>query len=198
MSQLLSAELIARWRNGEQNAATILFDRYFDRLIALARKHLSPRLAGRLDPQDVAQSALRCFFAGIQDERFVHTHAGDTWRLLAALAVNRCRRQVERHTRGKRDVGREETMPKGSGSFTLVPREAEEPSPEEAAALAEEVELTLGQLAPLPRQMLELWLQGKDWEEISTATQRSQRTVRRTLEQIRKQLERRLLADNEP
>jgi hypothetical protein len=37
--------------------------------------------------------------------------------------------------------------------------------------------------------MLELRLQGYDWAEIATATQRTQRTVRRVLERIKEQLQ---------
>src|SRR5262249_16649412 len=59
-----SAELLSRWRKGDEEAASALFRRYAEQLIVLARGHLSEKLAHRLDPQDVVQSAYRSFFTG--------------------------------------------------------------------------------------------------------------------------------------
>ena len=59
-----SVELTDRWREGDQQAANLLFRRYSERLIALVRCHLSEKLARRLDPEDVVQSAYRSFFVG--------------------------------------------------------------------------------------------------------------------------------------
>ena len=66
------------------------------------------------------------------------------------------------------------------------------PSPEEAVALADELEWIFGRLASPARQVLELRLQGVQLIEIAHATGRSERTIRRTLAQIRElMLERR-------
>ena len=62
MSESSAHQLLERIREGDEQAATELFDRYVDRLIELARSRLSPKLARRLDPEDVVQSACRSFF----------------------------------------------------------------------------------------------------------------------------------------
>ena len=62
MLECESQQLLERVRSGDKDAAEELFERYVDRLIELARKRLSPRLARRLDPEDIVQSACRSFF----------------------------------------------------------------------------------------------------------------------------------------
>ena len=69
MGESESIKLVAAWREGDQQAATALFERYAKRLIALANSRLSARLAARVDPQDVIQSVYCSFFVGARDNR---------------------------------------------------------------------------------------------------------------------------------
>src|SRR5262249_40685711 len=84
-----SAALVKRWTEGDERAAAELVNRYTGRLLALARSHLSAKLAARLDPEDVVQSAYRSFFADARDDRFVLKRSGDLWRLLAAITLHK-------------------------------------------------------------------------------------------------------------
>ena len=58
--------------------------------------------------------------------------------------------------------------------------------------MIEELGGVLERLDPLQKQIFELALQNKDVDEITIEVQRSARTVRRTLQQIRQDLEDRL------
>src|SRR5262245_5216743 len=69
-TQHRTADLLARWRNGDQQAAAVLFHRYADRLVALAKSRLSARLASRVDPEDVVQSVYRSFFVDARVGRY--------------------------------------------------------------------------------------------------------------------------------
>jgi len=194
---------MARWRTGDQRAADALFERYTERLMAVARSRLSERLAPRVDPEDVVQSAFRSFFVGARDGRYALEQSGDLWRLLVAITLHKLRHQVERHTAGKRAIDREYTPVERwqdgrDGRAAIDPRFlAAEPSPEEAAALADEVEHVMRRLDPLRRRMLELRLQGYLLDEIAVETDRSQRTVRRMLEQLKAYLEERYRVEND-
>ena len=55
-------ELLQRFQNGEQLAATALYLRDAPRLLALAESRRSPGLAHRLDSEDIVQSVFRRFF----------------------------------------------------------------------------------------------------------------------------------------
>src|SRR5436305_1291848 len=92
-----AAALVARWRAGDQQAAAELFRRYADRLIALARSRLSARLARRIDPEDVVQSAYRSFFGDTRAGRYDVGRAGDLWQLLVTITLHKVQLQVKRN-----------------------------------------------------------------------------------------------------
>lgn len=183
-----SVELLARWRDGDQSAAAELVARYSERLLAVVRGRLSEKLARRLDPEDVLQSAYRSFFAGARDDRYVLAKAGDLWALLVAITLHKLHHQVARHTAGRRSVEAEEAA-------DLVDRHGErlarQPSPDEAAAVVDELRWLMAGLTVQARTVLEMRLQGADVAEIAAATQRSERLVRRVLSQVREKLEQR-------
>src|SRR4051794_25432309 len=64
-----SLVLLERFRAGDDLAAAEIFDRYFQRLTALARIRLSARIARRTDPEDVVLSAFRSFFVDARGGR---------------------------------------------------------------------------------------------------------------------------------
>lgn len=189
-----TSELVARWRAGDEEGADALFSRYAQRLIALARSRLSPKLARRMDPEDVVQSAYRSFFVGAREGRYFFRRSGDLWRLLVAITLHKLHHQIERHTAGKRTVDREETFGSGSGLYNaLAATAAPEASPFEALALVDELHEMMARLEPSQRRVLEMRLQGNSVTEIAVETDRSERTVRRVLEKLRHELERRLV-----
>jgi RNA polymerase sigma-70 factor (ECF subfamily) len=180
-----SGDLVARCRRGDQQAAAALFRRYAGRLVALARSELSSKLSRRIDPEDVVHSAYRSFFSNIQDGRYDLERGGDLWRLLVRITLHKLSTQVRRHSRQKRSARHEITF--GSEDSLLgisANLLAHEPSPAEAVTLADHLEQTMRRLNPGQRRVLELRLQGYKLEEIASALQRSERTVRRMLEEI--------------
>jgi RNA polymerase sigma-70 factor, ECF subfamily len=191
MTTAASTELLARWQGGDQEAARLLFRRYAEGLIALAQDHLPRRLSRRLDAEDVVQSAFRDFFAATRQRAYTLERSGDLWHLLATITLNRLRLRVEHHSARRRSVGRESDA---AGDPAAVPEApAVGPSAQDAAALADELEQILRGLDPLKRLVLELRLQDYTLDEIAARACRSERTVRRTLEQIKQAMERRAL-----
>src|SRR5947208_145401 len=107
MHDLASAELLARVQEGSEQAAEELFQRFAERLIAVAGKHLSSRMTRRVDPEDVVQSAYRSFFRKARKGGYTVHRSGELWRLLVGITLHKLHHQVERHTAGKRAIGRE-------------------------------------------------------------------------------------------
>ncbi|MBL8797794.1 MAG: sigma-70 family RNA polymerase sigma factor [Planctomycetia bacterium] len=183
-------DLIERWRNGDQQAATELFERYARQLIGLAASRLSTRVAQRVDPEDVVHSAYRSFFAAAQAGRYDLERGGDLWSLLVSITLHKLHHQVRWNSAAKRAVGRERPLDAERGPHGLSAQLlARQPSPIEAVALADEVEQLLQGLDASERQIFELRLQGHNLEEIATAAGRSERTICRVLERIKLQLE---------
>jgi RNA polymerase sigma-70 factor (ECF subfamily) len=185
-----SQDLVARWREGEQEAATELFQRYASRLVALARSQLPAKLARRVDPEDVVQSVYRTFFADAADDRFLFQRGGDLWQLLVAITFHKLHDHIRRHRRDKRATDRDRGFGSEDSLFAMQAHlSSREPAPVEALALLEQVEQVMRRLRPLSRRILELRLQGYNLEEIARATRRSQRSVIRDLNEIRSCLE---------
>ncbi len=181
-------KLMARLRAGSPDAAARVFDRFAGRLVALARRRLDGPLRAKLDAEDVLQSVYRSFFRRCGE---FHLDGWDgLWSLLVLLTVRKCGRQAEHYRAARRDVRREDTpVPGEAGADT---REAvdREPTPEEAAVLAETVEGLLRGLDGRDRAIVTLSLQGYTVAEVSDEVGRTQRTVQRVLERVRKRLER--------
>lgn len=191
--------LLARWRDGDQEAAHELFRRYSERLLALVRSRLSHKISARLDPEDIVQSVYRCFFSNVGQDHVVLERSGDLWRLLVTITMNKVIDQTRRQSAGRRSVERElhgsfADDEFGPGSEVL----ARGPSPEDAAAVLEEVEHVMNSLEPLHRRIVELRLQGHSTAEIANEVQRTERTVRRVLELVRESLGKRLQEGNTP
>jgi RNA polymerase sigma factor (sigma-70 family) len=190
MADAASLQLVARWRTGDQQAASELFHRYSDRLVSLARSGMSAKLSQRIDPEDVVQSVYRSFFLNARDDRFDLQRGGDLWRLLVAITLHKLQDQVERHLAKKRSVKVELSFGHEAALHGIQADVfSRDPSPIEAVGLAEELEQVMCQQLPLHRRILELRLQGHNHEEIAADTRCSQRTVIRVLKRIKQQLE---------
>lgn len=185
-------KLLNRWKDGDQQAATEIFEQYMNRLIGLARNRLSSKMAQRVDPEDVVQSAYRSFFRRASDDQYSFERSSDLWRLLAAITVKKVHGQVEHHTAQKRSFHREEASGSGDddgGFFGVHPEVvSREPSPVEALTVVEELELLMKSLSPEHGQILELRLQEQTIEEIAENVGCSERTVRRVLDRVREKL----------
>ena len=178
------ADLMTRLRAGDEPAAAELFHRFADRLIALARARLDQRLRPKIDPEDVLQSVYRSFFRRHTQGQFELADWDSLWSLLTFLTVRKCGRWGRRFQAERRDIGREVPT---SGGLDLLDRE---PTPDEAAVLAETVEQLLRGLEDRDRAIVTLSLQGYGPAEISARLGRPQRTVFRVLERVNKRLHR--------
>jgi RNA polymerase sigma factor (sigma-70 family) len=185
-----SLVLLERFHSGDDLAATEIFDRYFQRLTALARGRLSPRLARRTDPEDIVLSVYRSFFHDACEGRYTLRRGGDLWRLLAAIAKHKVLRQARSQTAGRRSVEAEVSLERIDEG--RLARSRNDPTPEDAAALADELEQLFALLDPFGRRVCELRLQGLQITEIAEDTGLSERSVRRALARIRS-----LLAERE-
>ena len=187
-----SIRLLDRWKSGDEDAAGEIFNRYVNRLIALAGSRLSKRLKRRIAAEDIVQSAYRSFFRNAKD-RYEIANSGQLWGLLAAITINKVRTQVKHHRTQKRDINAE--MSATTSCYGLAPVDVvRTPNAEDEAALLEAFNKATDEMTPLQRDVFELYLQNQSASEIADHVQRSQRTVRRTIEQIRSTLENELMA----
>jgi RNA polymerase sigma-70 factor (ECF subfamily) len=184
-------DLMARLKEGQNDAAAQVFGRFAGRLIALARSQLSPQIRQKVDPEDVLQSVFRSFFSRHAEGQFGEFDSWDNlWAMLVVLTVRKCGRRIDYFHAACRDVQREVATPlpvTHSGEDWGF--SAPEPTPSEAAMLTETVEQLMNNLEGRHRQILALSLQGYLPAEISGQVGCTERTVYRVLEGVKEWLE---------
>jgi RNA polymerase sigma-70 factor (ECF subfamily) len=184
------AELMSRLRSGDQTAAAEIFHRFAHRLIGLARSRLGPQVRRKTDPEDVLQSVFKSFFRRESESAFVIGDWNSLWAILATITLHKCGHRIEYFRAAKRDYRREDSLPVSTEESTASWQAlAREPTPAEAAALADTVEAVMRGLDPYQRDIVQLALQGFDTAAISQEVGYTQRTVQRVLERIRHKLE---------
>jgi len=180
--------LLQRWQAGDEAAAGELYERYSRRLYVLATAQMSDRLRQRMAPDDIVQSVFRTFFRRADQWSLQQDRSGALWHLLVRITINKIRSKGVYYSAQKRDPAAELTI---SGDFDpgLV---AHEPTPLEAAALAEQLEITFDGLQTSEAQILQLAIQGYTPSEIASQAGCSRWTVRRVLDRIGHRLLQRL------
>ena len=180
-------ELVNRHRGGDGDAASEIFAHYAQRLSQLAEQHLSRRLAGRVEAEDVVQSAFRTFFSCSARGEFLIDSRAELWQLLVKITLQKARMQGRRQTAAVRDVSREQHDPNQEWLLAAVDHE---PGPEDAVMLVDQIEVLLRGLPPLASQVLERRLQGQSVTEIARELGLARQAVYRTLALLQQRLAR--------
>ena len=188
---------VTRWlhqlQTGDRAAAQELWNRYFRRLVGLARSKLqgAPRRAA--DEEDVALSAFDSFCRGAEQGRFPRLDDRDNlWRLLVVITERKALDLVQHERRQKRGggdvrgesaLGDEFEIPEEGGLEQLASRE---PTPEMAAQVADECRRLLKLLGDPTLRSVALWkMEGYTNAEIADKLDRVPVTVERKLQLIR-------------
>ena len=171
------------------DSSRALFELFTQRLIALARSHLHIRLQRKVDPEDVVQSAYKSFFLRYGEDLLGAQKLDDLWSLLSLITLRKCADRVRHYTTDRRNLAREAGNDSVHDGETWREAIDREPTPDEAAVLAETVEQMLAELAPPERPIVELSLQGYSTREVSERLGRAERSVRRVRERVRERLE---------
>jgi RNA polymerase sigma-70 factor (ECF subfamily) len=182
---------LAQLQARDSEAAREVFRRFTSQLIALARRRFAPAFRSRVDPEDVVQSAYKSFFLRYGEGRIEVDDWRGLWGLLTLITLRKCSERVAYHRAGCRDLGREVSPAASDEDGAIWPEvPGREPTPHEAAELAETVDRLLAALSEDERPVIELSLLGYSAPEISQRLDRAERTVRRLRERVRGRLER--------
>ena len=168
-------------RHGDRQAAGPLWERYFARLVAVARDRLRGARRAAADEEDVALSAFDSFCRAAEQGRFPRLDdRDDLWRLLAVIAERKAVNLVRAAGRQKRGGGRVQ------GESALGWVAGGEPTPEFAALVAEECRRLFDALGDDTLQRVALLkMEGYANEEIAGQLGCALRTVERKLGLIR-------------
>ena len=176
---------IARLKASDQASAQPLWECYYERLVRLARARLWP--GGVMDEEDIALSAFQSFCRGAAAGRFPRlSDRHDLWRLLLFITAQKVCDHVEHHRALKRGGGAAHV-----GSVSLDEVVSDEPTPEFAAMMAEQVERLLAHLDDATLRDIAIWkMEGFTNEEIAARLGCALKTVSNKLKLIRMKWER--------
>ena len=189
---------VSQWidalKAGDEVAATRLWQRYYRRLLGLARKKLgdSPRRVA--DEDDVVISAFRSFCQKTKEDRFPDLRdRDDLWHLIVCITEGKAHDQMRDQTRKKRGSGLVAgesafiDLHAGSAGAGINEVAGPEPTPEFAAEMVEAVDRLFNELADDELRQIALHkLEGCTNEEIARMIGRALPTVERRLRLIRK------------
>lgn len=164
---MASDESVSQWlqllQEGESAAAQPLWERYFRRLVGLARVKLRDQPRRVADEEDVALSAFASFCRGAEAGRFPQlSDRDDLWRLLVTVTERKALNLVRDQNRQKRGGGAVQ------GESALHPCDAStprgldtvagrEPTPEFAAQVAEQCRRLLELLDDNELRSIAIW-----------------------------------------
>jgi RNA polymerase sigma factor (sigma-70 family) len=180
MVEMTRRDSVTLWLNqvkeGDRAAVPQLLDRYFHRLVGLARSRLQGRPALADYDEDVALSAFNSLCLGAERGRFPDlVDRDDLWRLLTVMTIRKAI-DVQRRGRASEVIGEP----------NLEQLLSDEPPPELAAEMADEYQRLLGLLDDAELRSIALWkVEGHSNEEIAARLGCVERTVERKLQRIR-------------
>jgi RNA polymerase sigma-70 factor (ECF subfamily) len=158
-------------------------------LITLASRRLAGVLRHKVDPEDLVQSVFKSFFAQQAATPFALQNWDNLWALLTTITLRKCGFRLRYFLTQRRSVRREAQLAwEGEDDQASWQALARDPTPLEAACLAETVEELLQGQDPKHRRIVELTLQGVSLPEIGTQVGLTERTVYRVLERVQSKL----------
>ena len=184
---------LGKLKAGDHAAARLLWQRYFQRLVRLARRKLPGNARRAADEEDVALDAFTRFCKRAEDGRLPRVrNREDLWRLLVTLTVRMAIDQVRRESRQKRGGSAADRQGPSAGSNSINDANPERvasryPPPEFVVQVAEECDRLLGALDNEQLKSIARWKsEGYTNEEIATELGCVLRTVERKVQQIRR------------
>jgi RNA polymerase sigma-70 factor, ECF subfamily len=177
--------LLKRLQRGQNEAPTLLYRRYAERLRALTAAQSSPDLAARVDPEDIVQSVFRTFFRRVAAGQYDVPEGEEIWKLLLVITLNKIRAVGAFHRAARRDV-RQTT---GGEVYDWAVRSEAGHDERPMALLQLVIDEVLDVLPPGHRPIIELRIEGYEVTEIAQQARRSKRTVERVLQEFRQRLD---------
>ena len=187
---------ITQWiegaRQGDGGAGQRLWEKYYRRLIGMARVKLGDGAKRVADEDDVAVDAFNSFLKGAEAGRFPRlSDRDDLWQVLVMLTARKAIDQGRRWARQKRGGGQvrgesyfQSDDPDAARGIDLVV--GTEPDEAFAASVADEFRFRLEQLGDETlRRVAIMKMEGHGTEEIAGQLGVKDRTIRRKLEAIR-------------
>ena len=184
-SELATSRWLPELKAGDDKALGIVWQRFFEKIIVVARNRLRDVPKRVEDEEDIALSAFRRLHQMAGREKLgAIRHSDELWGLLVAITAGKVADLVRRQTADKRGGGKV----RGGSAFAKKSASGESDgiqdwfttdlSPEALLVVEEEVDRLLNLLPdPTTRQIAEMFLEGVPKTEIASTLDISRSTV---------------------
>ena len=186
-------QAIARVRQLDDDAAALLWNRYFERLSRYAQTKVDGRHQRYYDGEEIAAAAMYALVDGLRKQRFLTLESRDgLWQLLVTITANKASNNRKLHDRQKRGGGKVH----GLSGFEGSDKQSNENSDkfirreDDPAAMVELEQTCQEMLRQLPddsyRKIALMRMAGHTNEEMAEEFNCTTRTIERKLVAIRK------------
>lgn len=93
-------------KDGDQDAAHVLYKRYVQRVFGLVDSKLGVKLRASTEAEDIVQSVFRSMFRGVQEGNYEVEPGSTLWNLLAVISLSKLRRRALHQNAQRRDSER--------------------------------------------------------------------------------------------
>jgi len=172
--------LMARIRDGDQDAVRELLDTYGAFLLHVIRRRLNALLRTQFDSADFVQAVWASFFAGrLADRDFASPE--DLINFLAGLARHKvCDAARQRLKTDKRNLYRAHSLD-GSAAALAGREPSRQPTPSQVAMAEEQWDRLLDGQPEHHRRILQLLREGHTQQEVAAELRLNEKTIRRVV-----------------
>jgi RNA polymerase sigma factor (sigma-70 family) len=175
--------LMERLRNGSQEAARELCERYGSHILRVVRRKLDRKLRAKFDSADFTQAVWASFFLD-QTHQYAFQRPEELIAFLANLAHDKLvDTHRQRYRTRKYNVNREHSL-EGSAATEAVRVTDRQPTPSKLVAAQDRWDRLLEGQSAQNRRILEMLRQGHTHQEIAEALGISGKTVQRLIRKL--------------
>lgn len=177
----------------DQQAASLIFQRYFDKLVRRLKGQIHRKLQAVSDSDDLASYALSEVIRYLEEGRYPDLRNREgLWAMLVAVGQLRLKQRIRDGHAGVRNIELEVGQADGSAVFEVQARTRELP-PDFWPEVFEQLGVLIGRLKPTECKVLALELQGYETKEMEARLSASgvtigERHIRRLRDRIQDEL----------
>lgn len=187
MQEVEFARLIARVKEGDEEAIRQLIDQFGPEVQIMVRRRLPARIRSQFDSVDFTQDVWSSVIIDFRDRSDPFDDPKHLLRFLAGVVQNKVTQEFRRQTRTRKyDIAREEPLYVRRGNRDL-PRElpASDPTPSEEMQAGDRLEQLVSGRSQLEIQIVQLRRDGLTFDEIAERLGLHEKAVRKVIESLR-------------
>ncbi len=177
--------MLTRIRAGDEDAARELLVHFEPHVRRVVRRRLPSMLRSKFDSLDFVQSVWGDFFARLNRGQIDFDTEAQLAKFLAVVARSKVANETRRRAALKFDVRKEVDL--GTGVIK-VPGKNQDPTPSQNYAAHERLALILSGRPQVHKKVLEMRSEGFTFHEIADQLEIDERTARRIVEAVEKEL----------